>query len=782
MINKLFNNYFLKYKVVLICFIAVATCIMGYYATKVEIAYQYAKLLPNSHQASKDYIFFKSQFGLDGNILLVGIDYHPLKQVHNFKQWQKLHYNIKSIKGIKSVTSLINLIDIYFDTLTQSFKINPIKIPNVLTKKTLNDYLTRLNNLSFYKGLIFNEGQNATIMAVTFDDISVDSRNRIDITNNIKQQTDAFTKSTSIQTHLSGLPFIRSTIAQKITHEMSLFLGISFLISIVLLWFFFKSFQSVFYPILVVLCGVIFTFGSIVLFGFKLSILSGLIPPLIIVIGIPNCIFILNKYHLALTQGLTKINAIQKAFYQSCLSLFLANITTAIGFAVFCFANNQLLFEFGLIASINVMITFLLSITLIPIIFSLLQQAPARHLKHLNSNKIKLILNKITHFVFYKKQRLYIITLVIIIISIIGILKIKSVSYIVDDLPSKDLLLEDLKYFENKYGGVLPFEIVINTNEQNGVFKNNARILYKVHALQKLLQSYPEFSKPMSIVELIKFINQSYHQGASKYYKIPSITDLKNLSQFITQDSTNLGQLKSFIDKNKQLLRISCQMADVGSVKIEALIQQIKPRIDSIFNYNLSENTAIDPKNKIDITLTGNSILYLKGNSFLLNNLIESVFLAIILIALFMFILFTSFSMIIISTLPSLISLTITAGIMGYFGIPLKTSTMLVFSIAFGISSDGTLYFLTKYRNEIRKYNKTVAQAINTTISEIGVSMVYTALILFCGFGVFLFSDFGGTQALGVLIAITLLVAYCANLVLLPALLLTLNFIKTKRL
>jgi len=751
------------------------TLFMGFFACKVEIAYNFAKLLPDSDSASIDYDYFKSKFGQDGNVLVIGIDKNKISALKNYQAWDHLGKRIKNINGIKAVVSIARLNDLKLNDSTEKFEFKPLISTFPKTQIDLDSLMKKASSLKFYEGIIFSEKNNCTLMAITFKENVLNTKNRLSITDSIKQKTTDFIKATHIDVHYSGLPFIRTTIARKISNEMTFFLGVAFFVTALLLFVFFRSIQPVIFSLLVIICGVSFTLGSIVLLGYKLTLLSGLIPPLIIVIGVPNCILILNKYHGELANGISKIRALHIAIARSSVSLFFANITTSIGFAVFCAIKNQILFEFGLIASINVMATYLISLLLIPIIFSYLPEPKPKQLKHLDSSKLRTMLSKVALITSEHRKSIYISVIIIVIISIIGLFQIKANGFVVDDLPSKDPLLVDLHYFEKNYGGVLPFEIVINTKETNGLLKNNAKALYKINKAQKMLSTYKELARPISVVEIIKFMYQSYKGGEPKFYKMPSASDLKQLSDYVKEDKEKENQLKSFIDSTRQYTRISAQMADLGSIQTKKLIAELKPRIDSIFNYDNEEKKWQPENEKYDLKLTGNSLIFLRGSEFLVTNLIESVELAIILIAVFMLTLFTSFRMILISIIPSLVALVITAGLMGFFGIPLKPSTILVFSIAFGISSDGTLYFLTKYRHEIRKNKLSITDAVKITISETGVSMIYTAVVLFFGFGMFVLSGFGGTQALGILISFTLLIGYCSNLILLPAFLLTLE-------
>lgn len=774
MLKKL-ADFILKFRLVLILTIALITAVMGFFASRIEIMYHFAKLLPDNDSTSIHYESFKKRFGQDGTILVVGIKKDALHTLENYRAWAALGDSIKGLAGIKSVVSVARLNDLVLNDSIGKFEFKPLAGINPTTQDELDDLMYRLQSLKFYEGFIFNTKTNSTIMAVTFYEKDVNSKRRLEIVDDIYRVVDHFSERTGIETHFSGLPYIRTTVMRKIRDEMSFFLGVALIVTAILLFVFFRSLAPVLFSLLVVACGVVTSLGLIVLFGFKISVLSGLIPPLIIVIGVPNCILILNKYHTELVLGVPKTEALNLAIQRSTASLFFANITTSIGFAVFCAIQNKLFFEFGLVSSISVMITYLFSIVLVPSIFSYLKQPPQKHLNHLDARRLRLILDKVALITQNHRKAIYVIITALSVICLIGLLKIRAFGFVVDDIPKKDVLIQDLKYFEQNFGGVLPFEITIDTRKENGVFANNARTLYKINRTQKLLASYKELSRPLSVVEGVKFLYQSYKGGDAKYYKLPPATDLKSIAEYVKTEKEKQSQLSVFIDSTKRYTRIAVQIADVGSTRVNELTTDIRPRVDSIFNYDEDTKTWAAPEERYEIQLTGNCIVFLKGSEFLVNNLIESVVLAIILIAVFMLTLFTSFRMILISTIPSLVALLITAGLMGFMNIPLKPSTILVFSIAFGISSDGTLYFLTKYRHEIKINKLSIGEAVRLTIRETGVSMVYTAIVLFFGFGMFALSGFGGTQALGILISFTLIIAYCSNLILLPAFLLSLE-------
>jgi predicted RND superfamily exporter protein len=768
-------RFTLRNRITILIILIAATAFMGYHAQKVEITYNFAKLLPDTDSASIDYEFFKSKFGQDGNILVVGIDKKGIEKLENFNAWYDLGESIKKIQGIQEVVSIARLNDLTLNDSLEKFDFHKLITRKPASQQALDTILKRIEELRFYQGIVFNPKTNATLMAITFRNKELNTKKRLDITDSITIRGNAFAKQTGLEIHYSGLPYVRTNVARKIQRETTFFLIVAIIVTGILLFIFFRTLYPVIFSLIVVIFGVIWSVGSIVLMGYKLSVLMGLIPPLIIVIGVPNCILLLNKYQSEFARHGNKMKALHTAVERISVSLFFANFTTAIGFAVFCAIENKLFFEFGLVASLNVMATYIISLLLIPIFFSFLPDPSTRHLKHLEGKQLRKILSKVDVWTQRHRKLVYLTVIAIALISIFGVTLIKSVGFVVDDLPKKDPVLTDLHYFESNYGGVLPFEITLDTKKEGGVFGNNARLLYKMNRLQNMLGNYEEFSRPVSVVEGVKFFYQAYKDGEPKYYKLPSVTELIKVRDMVSFDKGKQSQLSAFIDSTRRFTRISVQMKDVGSVRIKALQQELKPRIDSLLNYDSDSKSWLTDSLRCDFRITGNSIMFLKGNDFLIANLLESVVLAIILIAGLMLSLFTSWRMILISTIPSLVALLITAGLMGFLGIPLKTSTILVFSIAFGISSDGTLYFLTKYRFEVKKNKLSMKEAVSLTIGETGVSMIYTAMVLFFGFGMFSLSGFGGTQALGILLSFTLLVAYCSNLILLPAFLLSLE-------
>ena len=759
------SKFILAKRLAFLVFFLLATVFMAWQGSQVRLSFNAGKMLPLTDSAYIKYDQFKQTFGEDGSVMVLGIQSDRLLQRDFFNDWLKLNEEIQQIKGIKQVLSFGKLISLDKDTLNQKFVAKPIASYPVATQAGMDSIALKLANLPFYKNLIYNPDKKVTLMAITFTDSVLNSSDRIGVIGTIVEQSKTFSLKYDTKIHYSGLPYIRTVISDKVSQEFALFIGLSIGVAALILFLFFRSFSAVFFPLMVVLIGVVWSLGTLVMFGYDITLLTGLIPPLIVVIGIPNSILLINKYHNEFTRHGDQQRALKTVIERIAITTFIANLTTAIGFGVLYFTNSELLMQFGMVAAINVMATWLLSLCLIPIIFSFLPPPQAKHTRHLESPALSKFLLKIDYLAHHHRNWTYGVTLGLLIIAGIGINLIRINGYVVDDLPKKDAIYQDMNFFSQNFKGVLPLEVSVDTKRKNGVM--SLSVINKIDRLQDLITQYPEFSRAVSLVEVLKFSSQAFYGGDTTFYRLPNELEKNFILSYAANSAgknTNNNLLKSFVDSNKQITRLSFQMADVGSERMNNLIEEIEPQIDSIFN-----------PERYDVELTGSSIIFVKGTNYLVNNLRDSLILAVALIAILMWILFRGGRMILISLIPNIIPLALTAGIMGFAGIPLKPSTILIFSIAFGIASDQTIYFLTRYRQELRNTKWTISQIVTDTIKETGLSMIYVAMILFFGFGIFAASTFGGTVALGILLSITLLLALISNLTLLPALLLSLE-------
>jgi uncharacterized protein len=760
------SGIILRNKLIILASVLVLTIFFGYHASKVEMSYEYASLLPKKDQAFKDYKKFTGIFGEEGNAIMIGIRDEDFFSLDHFNRWAQFTRELAGVEGVENLLSVNNAYDLIRNQELRKYEIKPIFPEIIENQEQLDSLSERFFELPFYKDVLYNSEEKGYVLVITVNKDRMHSSKREEMILSIQRISKAFEKENNVHLHYSGLPYIRVVNSFKIKEEIYLFSGLALFICIVVLFLFFRSFKAVIYPVLIVITGVIWALGMLSLFGFKITILSGMISPLLIVIGIPNSIYMLNKFHHEFVQHRNRVKALQRVIIRIGNATFLTNLTTAAGFATFIVTKSDLLVEFGIVASLSIMSLFLLSLVLIPIIFSFVQPPSDRHVKHLEYKSVIRIIDYIILITKKHRKRVYVTTAVLVAAGLFGITLIKSSGYMVDDIPESDPIYKDLKFFENNFHGLMPLEILVDTKKPNGVLQLST--FTKINQLEQKLAGYSELSPSLSLLNLLKFAKQAFYNGNEEYYSLPNNYERNFILSYAMQGEDESGLLHSFLDSAKQLTRISIRAKDVGTKRMEELYAGFRSDVDSIFD-----------RTEFDTIITGSSVTFFKGTQYLQKNLFLSLGLAIFLISLFMALMFSSWRMVIMSLVPNIIPLIITAAIMGFAGIPIKASTILVFSIAFGISVDNTIHFLAKYRLELKLTGWNISRSVALALHETGVSMLYTSVVLFFGFGIFSLSTFGGTVALGVLVSITLLVALTSNLILLPSLLTGLDKLTT---
>lgn len=763
------SRFILRYKLFLLLSLLFATIFMANKAMQVQYSYEFLPLLPEDDPIYIEYQEFLGHFGQEGNVMVVGFQCDSLYQLEKYNAFYDLFGQLKEIEGVEQVVSMLQARNMKKNEDSKSFEFKPVTSQRYKTQKEVDAVAKELASLPFYRKLFYNEKNKTHLMALTLNKELLNDESRIDLILSIEDVVNPFAERIGVRVHYSGLPYIRtkSTVKTKAEVEMFIFLAMGVTAFIMLL--FFRSFSAMFYSMLVVGVGVIWAIGTLVLLGFKITILTALIPPLIIVIGIPNCIFLLNKYHNEFKLHGNKIKAMTRVIQKVGNATFMTNATTAAGFATFVITQTQMLVEFGIVASINILLVFFISLIIIPSIYSFLPTPKDRHLSHLERTWMNKLSVWMENVVINHRNIVYFSTIILLMFACYGIFKIETTGNIVDDIPKDDPIAVDLEFFERNFVGVMPFEVMVNTHKNNGVSKSST--LKRIQKLENVLAEYPEISSTSSIADLAKFSKQAYYNGNPDYYSLPSSQEKNFILKYAKNTLGDSAEIfNSFIDSTKSVARISARMKDIGTKQMRVLRDSIKPKIDAIFN-----------PEKYDVSITGTSVLFLEGTTYLVKNLFSSLLLAISLIAILMAWMFSSSRMVVVSLLPNLIPLVLTGALMGYFHISIKPSTILVFSIAFGISIDDTIHFLAKYRQELKANHWNIRLAVINALKETGVSMFYTSIVLFFGFSIFIASDFGGTVALGLLVSITLLFAMLANLLLLPSLLLSLERMITTR-
>ncbi len=743
--------------------IGLLSVVMAWIGTGVKLSYDNSRMLPANDPTVIQYEAFKQRFGEDGSILAIGVTNPDMFKLSEFNAWFDLTHDMTMIDGVEGVTSIAKAANIVKNDSLRQYDFLPLVPAKPRTQAEADSLKTKILSLKFYEGLLHNPKTQTYLLAVTLNKKKLNDKSRLVVVDEIVKRAAAYTAQTGHQLHYSGLPYIRTVMARKIQNELFLFVFLSILIAAIVLFMFFRSLKVVASSLVVVAISIIFTVGLIGLFGFKITILTGVIPSLIVVIAIENCIYILNKYHWEYRQHGNKILGLSRVVQRIGFASLMVNTATATGFAAFILVSNQMLREFGIIAALSIMVEYVLCILLLPIIFSYMEPPTEKHLKHLDNKVFSSLLEKIIYLIQFKRAWIFSIAGILTVVGIIGMMNMKTSGKVVDDISTKNILYKDLKFFEKQFGGVMPFEISVDTKKKKGVMKLST--IQKIDELQDVILKNKEFSRPLSVAELAKFAKQAYFNGNPEMYSLPNSQE-KNfvLSYFPRKAGGQKQMIGGFIDSTQRYTRVSFQMADLSTNQMNRLLDSIRPKVAEIF-----------PAEDYNVVLTGNSLVYARGTEFLIKHLMESVLIAIGFISLLMALMFSSVRMIAVSMLPNIIPLIITAAIMGFTGVPVKPSTIIVFSIALGISVDNAIQYLSRYRHELKVTNNDIGKSTINALREAGFSMIYTSIVLVLGFSVFMVSSFGGTQALGMLVSTTLFIAMFFNIMVLPSFLLVLD-------
>ncbi len=838
------SNIILRNRLVIITMLTLLTVFFGYKAiTGMQLDNRYGILLPNDAKEKIDYEKFKDLFGEDGGTLAIAIQTDSLYTESKLRAWKQLGDSILKMDGVESVVSEATLVTITNNFAKQKFEAHRVFSDTSFQEKSVDSIRKEIRSNPFYKGLLYNDTSNVSMMMIAIAPEVFRDLKRSEVVLELEELAMSYSNDLGTP-RFAGMPHMRVIVGKRVIEEMYIFIALLFLVTSALIYIFFRSIQVVLICNLIVAVAVIWSMGIIATLGYEMTIVMALIPPLMIVIAVPNCIFLLTKFHQEIREHGNKVRALSRVIKKIGTAIFLTNFTTSLGFLTFVTTNSDKLMEFGVTASVNIILIYFISITTLPILLSLLNPPKHKHLKHLERKLAVGLLDGLIYITVNHKKWVYMMTIAVLIFSFVGMMQIDASGNLSGDLPEDHPIKKDLYFFQDHFGGSIPFEVLITYKEPSRISKKQT--LEGVDKIQQLMDADPLFSEQVSYVDLLKAANMAYFNSDSSQYRL--VTKKRALSRLkryidssIITNSTGIGaKMTELLDTANRIIRIRTQLKDIGSYEVIQRRDSLYKQIDEILNPNkpvieryfaeykdstrlefldsilarfnnvtnaLAESYIKTDEERIDyfedweafigkckkdekfdsklrsaidleyydVKLTGISIVASEGTNYLVFNLFTSLLFAILAISILMSILFRSARMVLISLIPNLIPLVFTAGVMGWTGIPLKPSTLLVFSIAFGISIDDTIHYLAKYRQELKSKKWDLKQCVLMAIREAGLGMFYTSIVLFCGFSMFMFSQFGGTQALGMLVSLTLLVAMVTNLVILPTLLLSLE-------
>ncbi len=757
--------FILRHKVVLSVLLSLATLFLGYKGLDVRLSYDYSRAIPDDSPSMLFYKDFTKKFGDDANILAVGMADKRVFELKNFNALHDLALELSKIEGVQQVLSVPTVMFLAKNSEAKTFELQKLFLTKPQSQQELDSLLSYYKNLRFFDDQLINQKTGATILAVSLDKNIFNSNAREPLFEKVMAACKAFSNQTSIKIHYAGLPYVRTIMTSKVRREMNVFLIISFAMTVIVVWLFFRSVYPVLVTFALILITTIWSVGTLVLLGYKITLLTGLMPPILVVIAIPNSIYLLNKYQQEYLQTHDKFHSLKTVISKIGFVSVIANLTTAIGFFVFIFGNVTILKEFGIVVGINVCTTFLISIIFVPIALSYLPVPDTKQVKHLDTGLVVRLVNSLEKLILNRTVGIYAGSILISAIGLLGAYQLRVQAYMVDDLPEASGIIQDLRFMEANFKAVMPLELLVDTRKKKGMRDLNR--LKRIDTLEQQLAQIKELSAPLSIVSFAKAANQALGNNLNaEAYTMPTKSELATIYGYLKKQKNNPNKdlTKTFVDSSGQFIRITVKVADVGTTAMRNLVDN---KITPLLN-RFNQHT-----DSMKVTLTGTSLLFLQSNDYLIDSLKSSTWWALLFIALAHGVLFFNLRIIIISIVPNLVPMLLTAGLMGFFGVPLKPSTAIIFSIVLGITVDNTVHFLARYRLALEEKDGEVIPAVLVSLHETAHSMIYTSIVLFAGFIIFVWSDFGGTRALGALTSLTLFVALVTNLTLLPVLLIS---------
>ena len=740
--------------------------IMAYLGRNVEVSYHFARMLPEDDSVYTEFVDLNKHFeqGSGGVVFLAAHD-RAMFTPYILNSWNEMAKNIEATPEVLNVLSWHNAVTLYLGPdSTDRFEAHPIFDGRIDTRAEADTLKAELNELPVYHGLMNSHDGNTQLMAVRISDTANYSKLFFPMIDSITAEAKKFERRTGIDVQISGVPYLRMVNARSIKSEINLFLGLTAVVTLIIMFAMMRSTRAALIALAVVGVGVVGSFGVLGALGYKLTLFSALIPPLLIVIVVPNCIFFINKYHQEYARDQDVDAAVQHTVKKIGGVALLTNLTTALGFSTFTLTSSDALVHFGVAATINIIVVYILSITILPVLYSWLPAPRPQHYKHLDQKWLREGVAWLERVAQHHRKWVYVGALSLAAAGAIGMLRMQTTGNITTDINPSDPLVQQMRFFEQELGGVIPLEVVLDTREAGGV--NSSAVLRQVEEFQRSLDTLPNMSRSLSVVDFMKFGRQAFYGGLPEFYELPSASERRQIAALLPSGAAdaNAALTSGLVSKDGRRMRITVQVRDLPRPEMVKVVKAIQHNADQIFD-----------REKVDVSFSGAGLIFLRSTEYLIDNLIMSLIFAVVVISLLMAGLFRSWRMMVVAILPNLLPLIMTAGIMGWFGIPVKPSTVLIFSIAFGISVDDTLHLLSRYRQELQVNGGNLGQAALTAIRESGVSMFYTSVVLFAGFFIFLASNFGGTQALGLLVSLTLGFAMFSNLILLPSLLMTLD-------
>ncbi|MEO1055233.1 MAG: MMPL family transporter [Bacteroidota bacterium] len=736
-----------KYGRASLAFVILGTLFLAFFLKDVKFNYEFESFFPTDDTDLDFYLAYRETFENDNDYLLLGIEHQP--SVFDSAFLNRVDQVADGLKELNLVSSVFSLLDVKYPVISAA---GYFEIPALHTdapEKYKIDSTKIFRNESLVGNAISKDGRHLALLIKHKQQITKPEADSL-----VVQITDLMHQHGFDDYRLAGKAKAQGIYINKMQEELTIFLSISIVLVTIFLTLAYRTWWGVIVPLVVVLLSVIWIIAIMGLLGKSLDILMILLPTIMFVVGMSDVIHILTKYIEELRLGVNKIRALRLTLKEVGLATFLTSLTTSVGFVTLITASISPIREFGIYTAIGVFTAYVVAFTLLPPILLFLKKPKISDQKVYKKRWIN-FLGQSFLWVLKNGKAVMVFSLIITTLSIIGIYRIEINTYLIEDIPNNDPLKEDFSFFDEQFGGSRPFELSVQVRDTSRTVYDLA-VLKEIDKVENYLTEEYGVRNIASPVLIAKSLNKAVNGGLEKAFELPqNERDLKKVKRYIRRIQRS-NQGASLTDQKARQARISGKMADIGSAitlqRTQEFYQFVHQHID---------------KNLISCRITGTSNLIDKNNLYLTANMLEGLGIAFGVIAIIVGILFKSIRMIFITLIPNIIPLLIVAAIMGYFGITLKLSTSIIFTIAFGIAVDDTIHFTSKLKIELQK-GRSLLYAIKRTYISTGKAIIITTAILSGGFLTLVLSSFGGTFYTGLLVSLTLVFAVLIDLTLLP--------------
>ncbi len=745
---------FKKQKAYLHLVLVVFICVLIWiFKPTVVFDYDFENFFPQDDEELSFYQEYRERFGNDNDYLLIALGQESGVFDKDFLENSALiNDQIKSLNQVERTVSLLDLEEPIFGT----FGVRRNRVLQWNSESVLSESKREILDSEQYTGNLISIDQQFLLLLV---------QNEQQITKEdgdlLYHQISEILEDSEIELyHTAGKIKAQGEFVVLMQEEFTYFLTISLVLIIVLLFVIFRTLSGVLIPLLAIMIGILWTIAFSLYTGKPLDVMSVMQPTILSVIGLAAIVHFFNHYLTYLRQGIEKNGAIEDAFSELLLAVFLTCLTTSLGFISLYFTSIPSLQYFGLYTGIGVMLMFLAVIFTVPGLLYLFGSFSKA--KNSSSETYWRIGMRNAFILTLKHPKIIISSFVLCsIVSFIGLLNLKVNGYLFDNLPQGHSLLEEFRFFDDKFGGSKPMEVYL----ESGEFAENLlqlEVLEELEKLENFIRSTYNSAVIISPLTVIKGLNKAQNNGNPKAFSLPSRGQLIRLKNYLPIAFEEAGQ--RFIEEDSlKSGRLSTRTDDMGSFKASELREQLEKFIDEEIDEELLQVRLTGTSNLIDISHESVTWQLGRGLGF-----------AFLIVAIVAGYLFRSWRIALIILLPNIIPLLWMCGVMWFLGIELKLTTAIIFTVAFGIAVDDSIHFMSKLKIELNK-NKSWLYAIKRTYIETGKAIVLTTIILATGFSVLILSEFGVTYYSGLLISISLVFALLADLFLLPLMLIKLT-------